>query len=276
MDEKQLRAILCPNCKKLINSDEPSCPYCGMRAPGAKWKIAAGKLFKGDIVAYIIYANVFMYVISLLINPSGLGFSGNPLRFLSPSNQSLLLIGATGTIPIDRFGRLWTLVSANYLHGGLLHIFFNMMVLKQLAPLVLREYGASRMTIIYTLGGVGGYVVSYMFGVPFTIGASAAVCALIGAILYYGKSRGGVYGQSVFREMSRWVIMLALFGFIVPGINNWAHGGGIVSGAAMAFILGYNEKARENIFHRIFSAGLIAATVLVLAWGIISGFRLNF
>ncbi len=272
MNNNNSNAILCPNCGKLINSDEPACPYCGVKSPGAPWKKIAGKVAGGDIVLYVIYLNVFMYVISLLLNTSGMGFSANPLRFLSPSSDSLFLLGASGSVPIASYGRWWTLLSANYLHGGILHIFFNMVILKQLSPLVLKEFGMSRMIIIYTLGGTGGYMLSYQAGVTFTIGASAAVCALIGATLYYGKSRGGDYGQAIYKDMSRWVIMLAVFGLIVPGINNWGHGGGIASGIVIAYVAGYKEKRRENMIHRALSMACIVVTVAILIWAIYSGF----
>ena len=77
--------------------------------------------------------------------------------------------------------RFWTLVSANYLHGSILHIFFNMAALRQLGLLVAREYGVYRMFIIYTLGGIIGFFISYLASVSWTIGASAAVCSLAGS-----------------------------------------------------------------------------------------------
>ena len=177
-----------------------------------------------------------------------------------------MLLGATGTYPIDHFGRYWTLISANYLHGGILHIIFNLMALKQIAPWASNEYGPSRMFSIYTLGGIIGYVVSYLAGVPFTIGASAAVCSLIGALLYYGKSRGGAYGSSVYREVSGWVISLFIFGLIFPGINNWGHGGGILGGIIVAALLGYNERRRENQFDQALALLCGLATIAVLGW----------
>ncbi|MDA8415258.1 MAG: rhomboid family intramembrane serine protease, partial [Desulfobacteraceae bacterium] len=206
--------------------------------------------------------NVLYYVISLIVSARSGGF-------LSPGQTSLLLLGATGTYPIDHFGRYWTLISANYLHGGILHILFNLMALKQIAPWASNEYGPSRMFSIYTLGGVIGYVVSYLAGVPFTIGASAAVCSLIGALLYYGKSRGGAYGSSVYREVSGWVISLFIFGLIFPGINNWAHGGGIIGGIIVGALLGYNERRRENHFDQAVALLCGLATVGVLAWAVL-------
>jgi rhomboid protease GluP len=145
----------------------------------------------GDqLLKILIGVNVAMYILSLMISARSTGFSINPLFFLSPDNRSLLLLGASGYVPIDRLHRWWSLISASYLHGSILHIFFNMIALRQLGPLVLSEYGNYRMFIIYTLSGVFGFFVSYLAGVTFTIGASAAVCGLIGAALYFGKSRG--------------------------------------------------------------------------------------
>ncbi len=63
-----------------------------------------------------------------------------------------------------------------------------------------------------------------------------------------------------------WVIGLALFGFMIPGINNWAHGGGIASGILLGFLMGYQEKRRENIFHRVVSIGCMVLTAGVLLW----------
>jgi rhomboid protease GluP len=171
-------------------------------------------------------------------------------------------------VPIDKYHRLWTLVSAGFLHGGILHIFFNMAALRQLATVVNREFGVYRMFAIYTLSGVIGFLISYLAGVALTIGASASVCGLIGALLYYGKSRGGIYGRTLYRQVGTWVIFLFVFGLIVPGINNWGHGGGILAGIAAGFLLGYQEKKRESITHKILAAACAMVTVAVLAWAV--------
>jgi len=224
------------------------------------------------IIPAILYANVGMFVLSLLINPLKTGLSLNPLTFLSPETRSLMLLGATGTIPFHRLGRWWTLISANYLHGSILHIFFNMMAFRQLAPLIRMQFGGSRMIIIYTLSGMAGFWASCLAGVPLTLGASAALCGLMGAALYYGKSRGGAYGRAVFRQIGNWAIFLAIFGFLVPGIDNWGHGGGMVSGAALGAILGYHERSGQNTLHHLAAGILLLTTAGVLLWAIFSGF----
>ncbi len=228
------------------------------------------------IIPAILYANVGMFVLSFLINPFKTGFSLNPLTFLSPDNGSLMLLGATGTIPIHRFGRWWTLISANYLHGSILHIFFNMMAFRQIAPLILIQFGGSRMIIIYTLSGMAGFWTSYLAGVPLTIGASAALCGLMGAALYYGKSRGGPFGRAVFRQIGNWAVGLILFGLLVPGINNWGHGGGMISGAVCGAILGYRERSAPHLLHHLAAGALVLATAGVLLWAVISGYYIRF
>jgi rhomboid protease GluP len=271
MDAQNRSSILCPNCRRLVSVDEKRCPYCGLGHPGSLWKkitIGGGLLASNRVVTNIIALNVGMFLVSLLIHPGSTALSANPLHFLSPSTNSLLLLGATGTIPIGQLHMWWSLLSANYLHGGILHILFNMMALWQIGPLVVQEYGAYRMFAIYTLSGVGGYVVSYFAGVPITIGASAAICGLIGATLYFGKSRGGQYGQMIYQQIIGWVVAIFAFGFLVPGmnINNWAHGGGLVCGILTGYLLGYQERNAEKFSHKALGVCCVAATLGALVW----------
>jgi rhomboid protease GluP len=209
-----------------------------------------------------------MFLLSVVMSPSSTRFSMNPFGFLSPGNKSLLLLGATGTIAIDQFHRWWTLLSANYLHGGILHILFNMIALRQIGPLIFQEYGGYRTTVIYTLSGVGGYLISYLVGIPFTFGASGAVCGLIGAALYYGKSRGGYFGQNVYQQVGGWAIGIFIFGFLFPGINNWAHGGGMLCGALTGLLMGYQERSPESHIHRTIAGLCILATAGALVWAV--------
>jgi rhomboid protease GluP len=266
------KSILCPNCRKLISNDEEACPYCGMARPGSRWKrkiLGGFSLLSLDPVKAIIAVNAAFYLFSLLLNPGALGLSSNPMTFLSPSDPSIFLLGATGTLPIATYGRWWTLISASFLHGSILHLFFNMMALRQLAPFVLDEFGFHRFAILYTWTGIAGFFLSYLAGVPFTIGASASICGMIGAILYYGKSRGGFYGEEIYRQAMGWVVGLVLFGLFFPGINNWAHGGGLVSGVMIAFLTGYHERIPERFIHRFLGTVSILITAAALAWALI-------
>jgi len=273
MGNSERRSILCPRCRRLISIDESPCPHCGLRNPGSRWRnnFWTKGFHHGDqLIRNILYLNAAMFLLSVILSPSSTRFSMNPFDFLSPGDRSLLLLGATGTLPIDKFHRWWTLLSANYLHAGMLHILFNMVAFYQIAPLVVQEFGGYRMICIYTLSGVGGYVVSYFAGIPFTLGASAAVCGLIGATLYYGKSRGGYFGQQIYRQVGGWVLGIFIFGFLVPGINNWAHAGGLACGILTGFLMGYREKSEDRLVHQIAAGICVAATLGAISWGIVS------
>ena len=239
---------LCPNCRGLISRNEAICPYCGLKSPGSWWKnTRLLRLFQDPdlFLKGLVGVNIALFVLSLVISPRGMGMSMSIFGFLSPDKRSLLLLGATGTMPIESLHRWWSLVSASYLHGSLLHLIFNLIALRQIGPLIIQEYGLARMFSIYTLGGIGGFLLSYLAGVPFTIGASAEVCALVGAAIYYGKSRGGSYGRQVFQQVGGWAMSIFVFGLLVPGINNWAHGGGMATGILCGLLLGYQENRRE-------------------------------
>jgi rhomboid protease GluP len=222
------------------------------------------------VIRYIIYVNAALFVASLVLSGRGMEISLNPFTAFSPTTNSLIFLGATGTIPIDKYHEWWSLVSANWLHGSLVHILFNMIALVQIGPLVIHAFGISRMFIIYALGGTAGFYLSYLAGVSLTIGASAAICSLIGAALYFGKSRGGDFGRTVYKQTSGWIISLAIFGILMPGINNWGHGGGVVAGIFLGWVLGYNERKPENIIHQVMAGTSVILTLGILTWSLVS------
>ena len=111
MEGQKRHSILCPHCRKLVSIDEPTCPHCGLHNPGARWRnhfLMKGLFGEHQLIRNIISVNAAMFILSIAINPTATGFSMNPLDFLSPDNKTLLLLGATGRIPIDQFHRWWT------------------------------------------------------------------------------------------------------------------------------------------------------------------------
>lgn len=265
--------MLCPHCGRLISRDEPRCPHCGANRPGARWKavarIGSGNFLESRVLSTLIAVNVGMYLLSLLLYAGSMNLL-NPMMALSPSTRSLLLLGASGTLPIDGMGNWWSLVSAGYLHGSLLHVVFNVIAIRHLGGLTLQAYGPPRMILIYTLAGAAGYAASYLAGVRFTIGASASVCGLLGAMLFYGKSRGGVFGEALFKQVSGWLVGLFLIG-LMPNINNWGHGAGILSGVTLGFLLSYPERRPDTFLHRAGAALCILVTLFVLIRSVAGG-----
>jgi rhomboid protease GluP len=236
-------------------------------------------------VMVIIYINVAFYFLALMLDSGGIFSNDSTLRILSPSDKSLFLLGASGTIPVIQAYRFWTLISASFLHGGVLHILFNMIALYLFGPFVLREFGFHRFINLYIISGIAGIATSVLFGVPFTIGASASICGLIGAIIYYGKSRGDHYRDSIYIPAMIWVIVLIGIGLIssnwsafissdlvvihrnrISGsIDNWAPIGGLLSGIFLAFIMGYDDK-QESATVKLLAYAFIMLTVVVLIW----------
>jgi rhomboid protease GluP len=233
-------------------------------------------LSPSNVLKAIIGVNIVMYLVSLALSGKGVNLSLNPFSALSPSTKALVFLGASGTFPIATFGNWWSVITANWLHGSLLHIIFNMLAIRTLAPLIMQEFGILRMFSIYTLSGAAGFLLSVFGNVSLTIGASAGICGLIGAAMYFGKSAGGPWGALVYKQTSGWVMMLILIGFLMPNINNWGHAGGFLSGIALAWIFKYLNQRRENPLDYILAISLGALTLWLLMTSVVKGILLAF
>lgn len=263
-------STVCPGCGSLVGVNDDTCYNCGRRNPGlwgfAPWLRRLGQDF--GFTTFVIVASVGLYLATLAASDNP--FSGRGLlSLLAPDEIPLRLFGASGADPVFRLGWWWTVLSAGWLHGSLLHILFNMNALRQLAPPVADLYGAGRMMLIYTAGGVLGFTLSSVMGqllpgVPLlggsflTLGASAPIFGLLGAIAYYGHRSGSSMMRSV--ALQNAAIMFAM-GLFLPAIDNWAHAGGFAGGWLMS--RWFDPLARERIDHLV--AGLICLGITALA-----------
>ncbi|MCK5682235.1 rhomboid family intramembrane serine protease, partial [bacterium] len=204
--------------------------------------------------------------LTLILAPVQFGGLHNPLNFLSPGNQSLLVVGASGSMPVFHLHRWWTLISASFLHGSLLHLLFNMVALNQLGRMTAEIFGLHRFLIIYLISGAIGFYISSLAGIMLTIGASASICGLIGALLFYGKSRGGEFGRLVVSQVRGWIVGLVLIGLFLPAINNWGHGGGLLGGLALAALLSYQERRPTGRVIRQLAVLVVFVTLAILFW----------
>jgi len=267
-------AMICPNCGKLINANSEKCIHCGLKYPG-KQNISNQilALFKQKLGFFetVMYFCSGLFIISILIDPSALFNSRSMFSLFSPSMIALDKLGMTGTYAMAN-GRWWTLITAIYLHGGVLHILFNMLWIRQLAPTVEDLFGTSRLIIIFTLSGILGFILSNLFQISFTIGASGSIFGLLGALIFYGKDRGGFFGEALFKQLIGWAIILFVFGFLFPGINNWAHAGGFAGGYLSARLLGYNEKKPETITYKNLASMTIVITIICFVIAVWKGF----
>ena len=116
-------SVLCPSCGTLVGVNDPQCLNCGRRYPGM-FGFAHVLRGLGDDMGFtplVMFACGALYLATLAVNPEAVGTSGL-LSFLSPSVPSVFLFGASGAVPVFGAGRWWTVLSAGWLHGGILHI----------------------------------------------------------------------------------------------------------------------------------------------------------
>jgi rhomboid protease GluP len=267
MFRKTSGAILCPSCGRLTNADAPVCLVCGRRNPGM-WGFAGplGRLLRRwNFTDAVTIACVTLYVVSLVLDPSTLLRPRGLFDVFSPSGRMLATLGMTGAFAWAE-GRWWTLLTAIYLHGSLLHILFNVLWIRQLGPAVQEAYGPARLVVLFTAGGVAGFALSNLIGVPFTIGASGAIFGLLGAMVAYGQKRGGAFGALMLRQYGQWALVLFLFGFFMAGVNNFAHAGGFLGGLLAGLALSPAEYRPETYPERVLAALLVLVTLAAFAF----------
>jgi rhomboid protease GluP len=185
--------------------------------------------------------------------------------------ESLKQLGMGGLIPL-RSGQWWTLLTATYLHGDVLHILFNMLWLRDMGFQVEREYGASRFLLIYTFAGLAGSLLSALVGTPYSVGASGAIFGLFGALIFYGWHRGGTFGSAIFRRTLFWAGLLFVYGLAGANVDNWGHLGGLLGGFLLAVLLGYEERLRSNLWHHLAALFTLAFIIVCFSLMMVSFF----
>ena len=152
------------------------------------------------------------------------------------------------------------MLTATFLHGGVLHIFFNLYWLRILGPTTTDAIGPARFTVIYLLTGVGGFLLSNLYsGVP-TIGASCSVFGLMGVLVVYGRRRGGTFGQNLSQQVLVWAIVCFLISFAIPHVNNAGHVGGFVTGLLLGGLIPVHGRG-EGRSIQLLAVALVLATL---------------
>mgnify|MGYP000854040660 CR=1 FL=1 len=269
-------SVICTSCGQLVGVNDAACYNCGRRNPGLWGFAPAFRALGNDLgfVPLVMGGTIVMYVVSLL-------FSGSGLRpMLAPSQQALILLGASGAFPVFGLGHWWTLLTAAWLHGGLLHIFFNLLWVRQLGPAVAELYGPGRMVILYTVSGVVGFAFSsfagrYLGGLPLiggatlTVGASAPIFGLLGALVYYGRRTGSSHiGQTGLQ----YALLMGIFGLVASGVDNQAHLGGFLGGYLTGLLL--DPLRPERIDHLVAAAVCLLATFVAVAASVVTALPL--
>ena len=222
-----------------------------------------------ELVRFLVTANIVLYITSLFIAPGAVNYDLNPMTFLSPSTGVLFKLGASGTLPVFAEDRWWTLITANYLHGSLLHLLFNVSALRAVGKINIEIYASSRFFLIYFFGGLFSMAVSSLAGIPLTLGASGAVCALIGSMSYdeWRASKGNL--KKRIASVGIWVALIAITGLALPNVNNWAHAVGFVSGFLLGFLFWPETSQGETKTFRIVATSCMLFTIGALIYGLL-------
>jgi len=223
----------------------------------------------GELVRFLVTTNIVLFATALLIAPQAVNTSLNPSVFLSPSIAVLVKLGASGTLPVFSDDRWWTLITANYLHGSLLHLVFNVSALYSVGNITIAIYGPSRLFLIYFLGGVAAMAVSSLAGISLTLGASGAICALIGAMSYDDWRANKDNLRNRIASVGVWVVYIAVIGIALPNVNNWAHGIGFASGFFLGFCLWPKTTKQEDPLFRFAAALSMLLTIGTLVYGLL-------
>ena len=273
-------SVLCRSCGGLTGVSDEACFHCGARNPGL-FGFAAGLRNLGVDQGFgplILGLCMLAYGLSLALDPAGIGFQG--LNMFSPSLSAGERMGSSGIIPVWENGRWWTVLSAGWLHGSLIHIFFNMYWVRILVPQVAELYGPARTVVVYILASVAGFAMSSTVPVLilsvapglggmlavfpgygfYTLGASAGLMGMWGALVHYGRRTG----SSRLRSWA-WtnVFYFGIFGLVMKGADNWAHLGGFLGGWLAARILDPLKPERTN--HVVLAMLCLAASVASIA-----------
>lgn len=266
-------SVVCVSCGSLVGVNDPECYSCGRRNP-ALWGYAPVlRRFGNDFgfIPLVMYGSGLLYALALIVTMGRGGNvmgGGGPFGLLSPGGEVLLLLGASGSLAVFQLGAWWSVLSAGWLHGSILHIAFNMLWIRNLGPAAADIYGASRMIIIYSVSSVAGFFLSSFagaflsipkFGAYLTVGASAPIFGLLGALMFYGR-RGG--SSAIHGEAKTYAILLFVFGLIMPGIDNAAHAGGFIGGYLSAMWM--DPMKPERINHMIAALACLVATALAI------------
>lgn len=215
---------MCPNCRAFITTDDKVCPYCDASVGPP----AVQRRSTGEFLGLIPQAR-FMTVMILLVN-----FALYAADLVNPQ-AGIKRYGESLPWPYMH-GELYRLITAGFLHGGILHILMNSWVLFDLGAEVEQLYDTSRLIVFYIVSTITGFLASSLLGHFASLGSSAGIFGLIGAMLAFGFTDKSALGAAVKALYGRWLIYALVLSFI-PGVDYYAHIGGLAGGFVMGMLV---------------------------------------
>lgn len=189
---------------------------------------------KSIITIALISVNVIMYIITAILSGDIMDSDIRVLIFLGAKVNELICSG-----------EYYRLITAMFLHGGLMHLLLNMYALNALGPFVEKVYGSAKYVIIYFVAGIVSSIFSYMFSEGISIGASGAIFGLFGAVLIFSLKMKDRVGKGMLKNIVSVIGINIFIGISIPNIDNLAHLGGLVGGILISLM--FKNKIEQYI-----------------------------
>jgi membrane associated rhomboid family serine protease len=245
---------ICPECMTPAPVGH-HCPTCVAEGRRSALRVRRPLPRPRSATTAILAVNVVVFALDAVLRASGAG--------------SLLAGGAMVPALVAQ-GEWWRLLTAVFLHAGLLHLALNSLGLYVFGSLIEQTLGTARFLAVYLVTGFAASAVSFTFGSPAgaAVGASGAIFGLLGAWLAYNLRRRSL---SMARANVQWAaIVIAInlvFGAAIPGIDNLAHIGGLLSGVIAGFLVeGMGTRNTRAITAAAGLTLLVAAAAAITAW----------
>jgi rhomboid protease GluP len=261
----------CPNCGRPVVPGESVCA-CGFNLgdisllgenetsfgtvdrPATLAFTIPGKRRKPAVTYFLIAACTLIFLLMTLMGGS--------------TNVSTLLSFGAMYRPLFTAGEYWRLVTPLFLHIGLLHLVFNMYALLILGSVVEHLYGSTRYVYLYLISGIGGAVGSVLFSTAVSAGASGAIFGVAGVALIAGyRYRDQIpsnFRSMVGRGIVPFVLFNLVYGALNRGIDNYAHLGGLITGAVLALLIPPIRPEERTLDRGLLAFGTLLPLGLIL------------
>jgi membrane associated rhomboid family serine protease len=264
--------LACSECGRSICGDcsyeapvGQKCPEC-VRAAGKQRIVNARNLNRGPsfqtspVVFSLITVNVIIFLAGLaspelranLVDNFGAVACrvviGDDVFRCGDIPASTLALDSVDIIGIQ-IGEWWRGLTSAFLHGGVMHILFNMYFLYIFGPRLEQQVGSITFSGLYLASAAGGSVASYLFAPEYQlgVGASGALFGLFGAWLYAAyRQRGSAAGNAMFNQLGGILLLNMALPFFLPNIDWRAHAGGLIAGVVVAFLWEQLAAGRPN------------------------------
>lgn len=274
---------MCRECRALIAAGASECPECGastahIRSGGLQRALSRALPFEMSVSSVLISVYFLLFIIGVLLTATLEPRPGEDVptlmqAIMSIDGRALVMTGANWG-PLSGGPEPWRLLTAIFLHAGLLHLAFNTMAIRIIGPLMEHLYGPRRMFVLYLGTGIASNIVSLWWHGPrlLQVGASGALFGLIGVAAAYGFRRRDAMGEMLRRNMMTWAMYGIMMGIFFRA-DNAAHIGGLLAGAALAFLIPDPQKRQQKAAGRIWSVLAVAGVIACIGAFAITAFR---